>query len=94
MKTRTKSCRSRITRRKFIAAAATVTAFTIVPRHVLGGPGKTPPSETLNVAGIGVGGQGYFDLMDVSRAGGNIVALCDVDGFMATIRPRARSDGM
>jgi predicted dehydrogenase len=70
---------SRITRRKFIAAATSLTAFTIVPRHVLGGAGKAPPSETLNVACIGVGGKGYFDLVDVSRAGGNIVALCDVD---------------
>jgi hypothetical protein len=69
----------RITRRKFIAAATSVTAFAMVRRHVLGGPGKTPPGETLSMAGIGAGGQGYTDLMDVSRAGGNIVALCDVD---------------
>ena len=79
METGRKNSPALITRRKFIAAATSITAFTVVPRHVLGGPGKTPPSETLNMAGIGVGGQGYFDLMDVSRAGGNIVALCDVD---------------
>jgi len=30
--------------------------FTIVPRHVLGGSGHIPPSERLNIAGIGVGG--------------------------------------
>jgi hypothetical protein len=70
---------SGVTRRAFIGAAVSLTAFTIVPRHVLGGAGKAPPSETLNVACIGVGGKGHFDLLDVSRAGGNIVALCDVD---------------
>ena len=46
-----------ITRREFLGAAAAVTAFTIVPRHVLGGPGYTAPSDKLNVAGVGVGGQ-------------------------------------
>jgi len=48
-----------------------------VPRHVLGGSGQTPPSEKLNIAGIGVGGQGGGDLNAVSSQ--NIVALCDVD---------------
>jgi len=60
-----------------MGAAAAVAAFTIVPRHVLGGPGKTPPSEKLNIAGIGVGGQGAADLNGVDSQ--NIVALCDVD---------------
>ncbi len=52
-------------------------AFTIVPRHVLGGAGRTAPSEKLNIACIGVGGKGYEDVMNVSTE--NIVALCDVD---------------
>ena len=47
------------TRRDFIGVAASVTAFTIVPRHVLGEPGQTPPSEELNIACIGVGGKGW-----------------------------------
>ena len=46
----------KLSRRDFIGAAGAVAAFTIVPRHVLGGPGNTPPSEKLNIAGIGVGG--------------------------------------
>ena len=65
-----------VSRRQFIGGAA-VAAFTIVPRYVLGGPGKTPPSEKLNIAGIGVGGQGAGDLGAVGSE--NIVALCDVD---------------
>lgn len=51
----------------------------IVPRHVLGGPGVVPPSERVNVAGIGAGGMGGGDIATVARLGANIVALCDVD---------------
>ena len=49
----------------------------IVPRHVLGGPGYTAPSEKLHVAGVGIGGMGAGNLVGLS--GENIVALCDVD---------------
>jgi predicted dehydrogenase len=55
----------------------------IVPRHVLGGPGQTPPSEKLNIAGIGVGGQGGGLVRAMSGEGQNIVALCDVDSKYA-----------
>lgn len=65
-------------RRQFLkTATGTAAAFTIVPRHVLG-RGTTPPSEKLNIAGIGAGGQGGGDINAVS-GGNNIVALCDVD---------------
>jgi predicted dehydrogenase len=67
----------KLSRRDFIGAAGAVAAFTIVPRHVLGGPANTPPSEKLNIAGIGVGGQGASDLEALESQ--NIVALCDVD---------------
>jgi predicted dehydrogenase len=70
--------RSAITRRHFLGAAAAAWAtVTIVPRHAVAGSGQTPPSEKLNLAGIGVGGQGRGDLEAVSSQ--NIVALCDVD---------------
>ncbi len=70
----------RASRRQFLkSASGAVAAFTIVPRHVLGGRGQTPPSERLNVAGIGAGGMGGGDINAVAGAGGNIVALCDVD---------------
>jgi predicted dehydrogenase len=64
-------------RRRFLGGAVGVAAFTIVPRHVLGGAGNVPPSEKLNIAGIGVGGQGAGDLTNLGNE--NIVALCDVD---------------
>ncbi len=66
-----------INRREFLGAAAAMAAFTIVPRHVLGGPRFVPPSEKLNIACVGVGGMGANDVQAVSTE--NIVALCDVD---------------
>jgi predicted dehydrogenase len=73
----TKQSDRKISRRDFMGAAAAAAAFTIVPRHVLGGSGNTAPSEKLNIAGIGVGGRGAGDIGEVSSE--NIVALCDVD---------------
>jgi predicted dehydrogenase len=65
-------------RRKFITNTAIAAAgVMIVPRHVLGGVGFTAPSDTLNIAGIGVGGMGRANLANIT--GQNIVALCDVD---------------
>jgi len=69
--------RSELTRRDFMGAAAAATAFTVVPRHVLGGPRRVAPSEKLNIAGIGVGGRGAGDLRELESE--NIAVLCDVD---------------
>ncbi len=66
-----------ISRRQFMGAAAGVATFTVVPRHVLGGAGNTAPSDKLNIAGIGIGGQGRSDLANLESE--NIIALCDVD---------------
>ncbi len=71
----------RSTRRRFMQQTVAVAAFTMVPRHVLGGPGHTPPSEKLNIAGVGIGGRGQGDLDEVGSE--NIVALCDVDDAYA-----------
>ena len=47
------------TRRDFLShttrVAGVAAAATIVPRNVLGGPRQIPPSEKMNVAGIGFG---------------------------------------
>jgi predicted dehydrogenase len=69
--------KNNIDRRRFLAATATAAAVTIVPSEVLGGPGRTAPSEKLNIAGIGVGGMGNSNLRQLESE--NIVALCDVD---------------
>ncbi len=67
-----------IKRRTFLkAAASAVFGFQIVPRQVLGAQGQLPPSEKLNIAGVGIGGQGGGVLNDMKSE--NIVVLCDVD---------------
>ncbi|MCX2678862.1 Gfo/Idh/MocA family oxidoreductase [Galbibacter sp. EGI 63066] len=67
-------------RRDFIKnTAAAGGAFYIVPSHVLGGM-HIPPSDTLYIAGVGVGGRGgqvVKDLVGTKKV--KFVALCDVD---------------
>ncbi len=85
--------RRQIPRREFVRGTAAASIFTIVPRHVLG-RGFRAPSDTLNVACIGVGGMGENDVRNVAAAGENVVALCDVDWNAAEIsfrsHPQAR----
>ena len=74
------SFENRLNRRDFLqksVAGAALAGFAIVPRHVLGGAGHTPPSEKVNVAGIGMGTRGPQVIRDMENH--NIVALCDVD---------------
>ncbi|UCH63994.1 MAG: Gfo/Idh/MocA family oxidoreductase [Fidelibacterota bacterium] len=69
----------KLSRRDFVVkTAAAAAAFTIVPRHVLGGRDYQSPSDTLNIAGIGVGGMGKNNVRSCA-ATENIYALCDVD---------------
>jgi len=66
-------------RRKFIAASgAAAAAFTIVPRHVLGGTGFVAPSEKITLAYIGCGTEGLREMPDMLRLPEvQIVAVCD-----------------
>src|SRR5690606_6068600 len=67
-----------VSRRQFLGTAATATAgITILPSNVIAGFGYKPPSDKLNIAGIGVGGKGFTNLKNMDTE--NIVALCDVD---------------
>jgi predicted dehydrogenase len=63
----------RISRRTFTSAAASAFAFTYLPKRVFGA------NDRLQVACIGIGGQGEGDVQDVADSGCDIVALCDVD---------------
>jgi predicted dehydrogenase len=67
----------KVSRREFVGgtASAALSAM-IVPRHVLG-RGFQAPSDTLNVAFAGCGGQGMENASNLTSQ--NIVALCDVD---------------
>jgi predicted dehydrogenase len=59
---------TKVSRRQFVqTAAAGAAAATIVPRHVLGGPKFVAPSEKVNVALIGAGGQGRSNLKQLYR---------------------------
>jgi predicted dehydrogenase len=64
-------------RRAFLATTAAATSFMLLPREVLGRGGAVSPNEKLNIAGVGIGGQGGWDLEQLESE--NIVALCDVD---------------
>ena len=67
-----------ISRRRFVEGAAAATAaLAIVPRHVLGGPGQTPPSESLGGALIGCGGRGRGTFQGLGPDV-RLVAQCDV----------------
>jgi hypothetical protein len=60
-----------LSRRKFLlAGGAAATAFTIVPRHVLGGPGFVAPSEKITLAYIGCGTQGLRACFKKGKSGG------------------------
>ncbi|MHA4894450.1 Gfo/Idh/MocA family protein [Pedobacter sp. PWIIR3] len=68
-------------RRSFLKTTAiAASAFMIVPRHVLGGPGFLAPSDRLIVAGVGAGGKGESDIAMFAKSGkADIGFLCDVD---------------
>lgn len=74
-----------VSRRKFVKDIAVGAAvFSIIPRFVLGGKGYIPPSDTLYIAGIGVGGKGTSDLTGFAKnPKAKIAFLCDVDDRMA-----------
>ncbi len=70
-----------LSRREFLGTAATVgAAFTLVPRHVLGGPGYQAPSDKIILASIGTGGQGLTNIRSFLRQPStHFVAVADVN---------------
>ena len=74
---------SLISRRQLLGGAAAMAAFSVVPRHVLGGKSNNAPAERLNIAGVGLGAMGADNLK--ACEGENVVALCDVDWSMASV---------
>ena len=88
------------TRREFIATGAiAAAAFMIVPRNVLG-KGMTAPSDMLNIAVVGINGQGGVNCQALMSQ--NIVAICDVDdnlldkrltGWADSLKPRTPNAG-
>lgn len=73
-----------INRRAFIGASAAAAATLVVaPRRARAADAPPSANNKLNIAGIGIGGQGNPDLRAAAAAEENIVALCDVDADYA-----------
>jgi predicted dehydrogenase len=78
-----------LNRRQFIArTASAVAAFSVVPRHVLGGPKFVAPSNKINIAIIGCGGQGRTNTRELFKfPDAQVIAVADpiesenLDGF-------------
>jgi len=71
-----------LSRRNFLGTIGAATAgLTIIPRHVMPGNGYQQPSDTINVAGIGIGGRGSADIAGIS------------DPDVPIVRPQRNSDG-
>ncbi len=66
-----------LTRRSFLASTGAIAGALVLPAEVLGRAGAASPNSKLNIAGIGIGGQGGNDIDEMNSE--NIVALCDVD---------------
>ncbi|MCW3108526.1 MAG: Gfo/Idh/MocA family oxidoreductase [Segetibacter sp.] len=66
-------------RRKFVELTATAAvAFTIVPRHVLGGRNYVAPSDKITLAYIGTGTQGIREMLPMLAVPEiQVVAVCD-----------------
>src|SRR5215208_3724673 len=66
-----------VSRRQFVTTVAGAgAAFMIVPRYVLG-RGFQAPSDTVNIAVVGISGMGGANARAVMSQ--NIVAICDCD---------------
>ena len=66
-------------RREFLATAAAMSTVTVLPRRVLGGPGRVAPSDKVNVALVGSGTQALRQLMGdwLPREDLHLACVCD-----------------
>jgi len=65
-------------RRDFLGASAAAAVCSIVPRHVLGGPKFVAPSDKVNVAVVGAGGQGRTNIRALfQEADAQVIAVAD-----------------
>jgi hypothetical protein len=73
----------KINRREFLGSAAAASlAFTVVPRHVMGGPGFVAPSDKITLGYIGCGTQGIRELAALlPNPAIQVVAVCDPNKY-------------
>jgi hypothetical protein len=71
---------SDLSRREFLGTAAAAATFTIVPRHVLGGPGFVAPSDKITLACVGFGTQAIREIGGILASPDvQVVSVCDVE---------------
>ena len=77
-------------------AVAAAAAFTIVPRHVLGGKADIPPSEKLSIAVIGAGCHGtrHVKALLANQSDVQVVAVCDVNAQSSDYHDFDYKDGI
>ena len=76
-----KKHKAKISRRSLLKGSAAAAAFTIVPRHVLGGAGQVAPSDSFGAALVGCGGRGggtFSSLSSTHKLNIRSLARCDV----------------
>jgi hypothetical protein len=75
--------KNKMNRRTFIGSAGVAaTTISIVPRHVLGGPGRIAPSDKITVANIGCGTQGLREMPGMLQNEElQVVAVADPNKF-------------
>ncbi len=85
--TNTAAKKRTLSRRDFVSITATAaTAFTIVPRHVLG-KGYIAPSDKITLAYIGIGTQGIRELLPLLEVPQiQVTAVCDPNRYAVGYR--------
>src|SRR5260370_32853484 len=69
-----------LSRRQLLTGGVAGTAFSIVPRHVVGGSGFVAPSEKITLACIGFGTQAIREIGGILASPDvQVVAVCDVE---------------
>src|SRR3954470_21448069 len=67
-------------RQILISGGAAANAFSIVPRHVLGGAGFVAPSEKITLACVGFGTQAIREIGGILASPDvQVIAVCDVE---------------
>jgi hypothetical protein len=80
----------KISRRESIGTtSAAMAGFTIVPGTVISGFGHIAPSDKLNVAGIGIGGKGKENLLNIASKLSGQVLKFDPEKFNFPEMPEA-----
>ena len=75
--------KNNLNRREFVGTTATAAlAFSVIPRHVLGGLNYIAPSDKLNLAYIGCGTEGIREMASlITNPAIQITSVCDPNKF-------------